>query len=130
MHDAFCVDGENLCGGPFEHKISEHEVISTVIKNVTGNESVQPINNACDSVSNSIASDDVSNTMEDDATMSQKSCDIILIDVDAGDRIASQKTVSKFMSGRLNQDGHQRKSVIAKGSRKTRIEIISVDDEV
>ncbi|KAG1886469.1 hypothetical protein F4604DRAFT_1675383 [Suillus subluteus] len=129
MHDAFCVDGENLCGGPFEHKISEHEVISTVIKNVTGNESVQPINNACDSVSNSIASDDVSNTMEDDATMSQKSCDIILIDVDAGDRIASQKTVSKFMSGRLNQDGHQRKSVIAKGSRKTRIEIISVDDE-
>jgi hypothetical protein len=35
MHTAFCADGDNMCGGPFEHTLSDDKVISDFVNLVT-----------------------------------------------------------------------------------------------
>ncbi|KAG1825324.1 hypothetical protein DFJ58DRAFT_849574 [Suillus subalutaceus] len=130
MHEVFCADGDNMCGGPFEHRLSDREVLSAVIKQATGKESVQQIDNAGDAVANSMATDDISHDNQDDAAISQESSDVILIDVDAGDKTTSRKAPPRSRAGKLKQDGNQNKSAITPGSSsKKTIEVINVDAE-
>ncbi|KAG1784504.1 uncharacterized protein HD556DRAFT_1451703 [Suillus plorans] len=35
MHDTFCVEGDNMCGGLFEHQRSEDDMITAIIDGIT-----------------------------------------------------------------------------------------------
>ncbi|KAG1886466.1 hypothetical protein F4604DRAFT_1675381 [Suillus subluteus] len=129
MHAAFCSDGENMCGGPFEHTYSEDDVVSTAMKRFTTKTVAQPISNTHDAVEDSMDTDSTSNFTAQNSGISTKSSDVISIDVEAGVRTVNKKTAGMSTSSKVKQGGHHKKSAIAQGSSKKKIEIIDVDSE-
>ncbi|KAG1804195.1 uncharacterized protein BJ212DRAFT_1486830 [Suillus subaureus] len=127
MHDAFCSDSNNMCGGSFEHEHSENDTISTIIKNTTTDESVQVVNSEGDVDIELMHSEETANTTKQHSAMSQSLSQVIDIDLGSGDSTVLQKTELGSRPGRLNKDGYQEKSVITQGSSKPRKDVIDVD---
>jgi hypothetical protein len=130
MHDIFCSDGDNMCGGPFEHERSEQDIVAAAINKVTENEPVKPFHNSGDSDADAISMDDTSNHPQVDSAMSEVSTEILVIDVDAGDGTASEKSSSNIRSSRLKEDEPHMTSAMNLRSSKKKIEVIDVDAEV
>ncbi|KAG2029296.1 hypothetical protein BDR03DRAFT_1018596 [Suillus americanus] len=108
MHAAFCSDGDDMCGGSFEHTVSDDQVISDFIKDVTsagvGGDTTEHGDSAAHPGDSAAR---VSSTTEDPECL-QASSDIILVDMD--DRASASRPAPKGNGKRRKKAAGTRKS--------------------
>ncbi|KAG2079421.1 uncharacterized protein F5147DRAFT_661883, partial [Suillus discolor] len=124
MHDSFCSGGDDMCGGSFQHILSDDDSMSVVIKKLTGDGSVQPKNNESERVAGSMDSQDDPITTKKRSTISETSSQIVVDDavteLSSSSRMTRSKSIaSKKISSQISANDSLSASSLQKRSMST-----------
>lgn len=127
MHAAFCSDGDNMCGGAFEHTLSDDKVISDFVNLVIGGGAGGATAEHGDSETSRRDLDARVSIITEGTESFQASSHSMQIDVDDSEPHTAQATSRPVRKG----NGKRRKTVGAtQKSKKKTMREAGTDDEV
>lgn len=120
MHDLFCSSGDDMCGGSFQHTLSDNDSMSVMLKNLAGDRSVRPINNEGEHVAGSIDSEEKQINTKKRSTNSETSSQIVVDDALTEGSSSSRMTRSKSMASKKVSSQIDAQDSLSASSLKTR----------
>ncbi|KAG2045850.1 hypothetical protein BDR06DRAFT_1015240 [Suillus hirtellus] len=129
LHDEFCVGGDNMCGGSFEHARSEEEMIASIINSITSEDPDQQLDERDAPTMESVSSERAQSERKELSTSLNASQDGMHVDNTPTHHNLSGKRKSTSSSASVKKDSRRKENDVVEGSGHSKKDVIHTDDE-
>ncbi|KAG1859394.1 hypothetical protein C8R48DRAFT_774732 [Suillus tomentosus] len=129
LHNQFCVEGENMCGGSFEHARSEEDMIASIINSITSEDPHQQLHECDAPTMENISSERAQSERKELSTSPNALQHGMHVDNTPIHHNLSAKRKSTSTSASVKKDSREKENDVVEGSGHSEKDVIHTDDE-